>query len=229
VIASNIGGTPELVEDGVTGWLFEPGNAADLAEKMARFIDRPDRIGEMGEAGLGRISALALPNQARLIAAVYESPARKTVPSSDSFFIACAGNRFNADISEAIESLPRYGPAARRTVMADWLDENDLRSASLIWVTDPALSAANVQPLLRSHAPLLVAESNEELRNLCRDFQCGLFYRDAREAVACIDYLAANPAIAKAMGKNGFRAFYHLQSLRGRTERSVGLPIIPVH
>ncbi len=34
VIASRIGGLPELVDDGVTGLLFEPGNAEDLAQKM---------------------------------------------------------------------------------------------------------------------------------------------------------------------------------------------------
>lgn len=37
VIGSRIGGIPEQVEDGVTGLLFEMGNAVDLAEKMDRF------------------------------------------------------------------------------------------------------------------------------------------------------------------------------------------------
>ena len=34
VICSRIGGLPEIVDDGVTGLLFEPGNAEDLAEKI---------------------------------------------------------------------------------------------------------------------------------------------------------------------------------------------------
>ncbi|MHB9029583.1 MAG: glycosyltransferase family 4 protein [Candidatus Latescibacterota bacterium] len=34
VIASRIGGLPELVDDGETGFLFETGNAGDLAEKL---------------------------------------------------------------------------------------------------------------------------------------------------------------------------------------------------
>ena len=41
VIASRIGGIPEHVVDERTGLLFEPGDSADLARKLARFIDEP--------------------------------------------------------------------------------------------------------------------------------------------------------------------------------------------
>ena len=34
VVGSDIGGIPELVKEGRTGLLFEPGNAAHLCEKM---------------------------------------------------------------------------------------------------------------------------------------------------------------------------------------------------
>ncbi len=36
VIASRVGGLPELVEEGVTGWLVPPGSPAPLAEALAR-------------------------------------------------------------------------------------------------------------------------------------------------------------------------------------------------
>jgi len=51
VIASRIGGLPEIVEDGVTGLLFEPGNAEDLAEKIRYLWDRPELCKKMGQAG----------------------------------------------------------------------------------------------------------------------------------------------------------------------------------
>lgn len=54
VIASDIGGLPELVEDGVTGLLFEPGDAAQLAEKMAALWNDPEACRRMGEAGRDR-------------------------------------------------------------------------------------------------------------------------------------------------------------------------------
>ena len=42
VIAADIGGIPELIKDGVTGELFEPGNQAQLEEKINRLWERPE-------------------------------------------------------------------------------------------------------------------------------------------------------------------------------------------
>lgn len=51
VIASRVGGLPEIVEDGRTGLLFESGNAADLAAKVRYLWERPELGREMGKAG----------------------------------------------------------------------------------------------------------------------------------------------------------------------------------
>jgi glycosyltransferase involved in cell wall biosynthesis len=51
VVASRIGGLPEMVKDELTGLLFEPGNAADLATKIDRLWNDNDRCVQMGEAG----------------------------------------------------------------------------------------------------------------------------------------------------------------------------------
>jgi len=42
MVASNIGGIPELVRDGITGLLAEPRNAEDLAEKLVRLLRDDD-------------------------------------------------------------------------------------------------------------------------------------------------------------------------------------------
>ncbi|MCD7843650.1 MAG: glycosyltransferase family 4 protein, partial [Clostridiales bacterium] len=47
VIASNIGSLPELVEDGVNGYLFEAGNAEQLAEKI-KLLDDDRKVNVMG-------------------------------------------------------------------------------------------------------------------------------------------------------------------------------------
>lgn len=47
VIASNLGGIPELVEDGKSGLLFNPGDPVDLAEKMCWAFEHPAELAQM--------------------------------------------------------------------------------------------------------------------------------------------------------------------------------------
>jgi glycosyltransferase involved in cell wall biosynthesis len=54
VIAAEIGGLGELVEDGVTGLLVPPGEAKPLADAIVRLASDLDRAAEMGEAGRSR-------------------------------------------------------------------------------------------------------------------------------------------------------------------------------
>jgi glycosyltransferase involved in cell wall biosynthesis len=56
VIAAEIGGLGELVEDGVTGLLVAPGDADGLAEAMVSLSGDLPRAAAMGEAG--RLRAL---------------------------------------------------------------------------------------------------------------------------------------------------------------------------
>ena len=56
VVASNIGALAEVVDDGVTGLLFEPGNAMELADRLMSLWDDPERCLAMGEAGREKIA-----------------------------------------------------------------------------------------------------------------------------------------------------------------------------
>jgi glycosyltransferase involved in cell wall biosynthesis len=55
VIGARIGGIPELVEDNVTGILFEPTNVEDLVEKIVYLDSRPELGLRMGEEGRKRL------------------------------------------------------------------------------------------------------------------------------------------------------------------------------
>ena len=54
IIASNIGSLPEVVADGITGLLFEPGNASDLCQKIKQ-LDDDDKVLKMGIAGRNKL------------------------------------------------------------------------------------------------------------------------------------------------------------------------------
>jgi glycosyltransferase involved in cell wall biosynthesis len=49
VIASRIGALADLVKDGETGLLFEPGNSDDLADKMRWALAHPEQMAAMGQ------------------------------------------------------------------------------------------------------------------------------------------------------------------------------------
>ena len=49
IIASNLGGMVELVQNEKNGLLFKTGNVKDLAEKMNRFIEEPDLINKFAQ------------------------------------------------------------------------------------------------------------------------------------------------------------------------------------
>jgi glycosyltransferase involved in cell wall biosynthesis len=55
VIASNIGGMPELIAPGVDGVLFEAGNVHDLAEKIQYMIANSKALPEMGRQARAKI------------------------------------------------------------------------------------------------------------------------------------------------------------------------------
>ena len=56
-IGSNVAGIPDYVDDGVTGWLFEKGNAVDLADKLSKVLTDPQRAKQMGEAARRRVES----------------------------------------------------------------------------------------------------------------------------------------------------------------------------
>ena len=63
VIASRHGAFAELVKDGVTGLLFNPGDASDLAEKMAWAESHPEKMLKMGQAARAEYEAKYTPQR----------------------------------------------------------------------------------------------------------------------------------------------------------------------
>jgi glycosyltransferase involved in cell wall biosynthesis len=55
VVGSRISGIPELIVPGENGFLVEPGNAADLCEKLGFVLDDATLAAELGRRGRLRI------------------------------------------------------------------------------------------------------------------------------------------------------------------------------
>ncbi len=73
VLTSNLGSMAEVVEDGVTGVLFEPGNARDLAAKARWLAEHPAERQRMGEAARRAFEAkYTLEQDYETLMAIYE-------------------------------------------------------------------------------------------------------------------------------------------------------------
>ena len=57
IVASRVGGIPEIIEDGVEGYLVEPMDVNTLAERCRRLIESPDVARKMGEQGRKRVES----------------------------------------------------------------------------------------------------------------------------------------------------------------------------
>ena len=55
VVATRIMGVPELVEEGVSGFLVTPGNAGELAEALGKLAGSPALRERMGQAGRRKV------------------------------------------------------------------------------------------------------------------------------------------------------------------------------
>ena len=121
VIASNLGGSRELVQDGVTGYLAEAGNAEDLAAKIRAMCDDAEMREQMGQAGQKRMAENDYRRNARKLAELYRSlePKKETHARR---MILFKGRR----LPDAI------GQATRLDVVpAEWIqDKEDLKQAA---------------------------------------------------------------------------------------------------
>jgi len=57
VVATAVGGIPELVRDGMEGRLVAPGDAAALADAVAALLDDPETAARMGDCGRAAVSS----------------------------------------------------------------------------------------------------------------------------------------------------------------------------
>lgn len=57
VIGTSTGGTPELIEDGITGLTFPPSDAAALAARIERLLEDPTLIGQLARQGYALIES----------------------------------------------------------------------------------------------------------------------------------------------------------------------------
>ena len=73
VVASRAGGIPDIVEDGQSGLLIEPGNAIQLAESILRIKHDPQLQKQLQEGAKHKLSDFRIEHTAERYQAIYQS------------------------------------------------------------------------------------------------------------------------------------------------------------
>ena len=77
IIASNVGGNPELIENNKTGVLVEPNNAEELVEKISYLLMENEKRSAMAANGLKAVVKYDWKQIGKLYLDIYESPLHK--------------------------------------------------------------------------------------------------------------------------------------------------------
>jgi len=80
IVASNLGGLAEIIDEGKSGFLFDYGNATALAQVLARFRDDPTLLGRL-RAGVPKVKRMT--EHIRELVSLYEEVRAKTAATHD--------------------------------------------------------------------------------------------------------------------------------------------------
>jgi len=163
VIASTLGGTAELVEEGESGFLTIPGDAEDLAARMRAFIDDPELSRRFGARGRARMLPFSFDRQVEKISRLYRTPVRAaTQPET---LVVFSGRRFIPALVEILNHAPEtVGARPLRFVMDEWIDKDELRQAAVVVLLDDSLNARIADMAKDTGKPVLFSAMAPHLR-----------------------------------------------------------------
>jgi glycosyltransferase involved in cell wall biosynthesis len=213
VIASDVGGIGELVEDGVTGYLVPLRDSLAIAERIGRFLVRPELLKTMGEKALAKIQSYQMGQQVERLVAVYREVLAQRQPLPRLNFevlLYDADSAWNMGIREMFSRLAEAEEKLGRRILvgrADLAGDEVWEDARLFIVPSPGpQSYAYALQALQRQVPILVPEAVEVLRDLCLVSNAGLLYGNSDELKECLMLLLSNEPLRQTLGNNG-RAF----------------------
>jgi glycosyltransferase involved in cell wall biosynthesis len=210
VIASDVGGIGELVEDGVTGYLIPLRDSLAIAECIGRFLARPELLKTMGERALAKIQAYQMRQQVERIVDVYREviAQRQPLPKLDfDVLLYDAETSRNMEIREMFSRLTEVEEKLGRRLLvcrADLAVDEVWEEAQLFIIPSagPQSYGYALQALQRQ-VPILIPEAVEALRDLCLVSNAGLLYENADELKECLMLLLSNEPLRQTLGSNG--------------------------
>jgi glycosyltransferase involved in cell wall biosynthesis len=210
VIAFDIGGIGELVDEGVTGFLVPPKDVQAMAERIDHLLVHPELRSEMGEKAFAKMQRYDLRKQVDRILGVYREVSDRQKPYQDlelEVLLYDSDQPWSMPIQDMFRQLAEVEKRLKRRLLVCRMDLSDaetIRLARLLLIPSAGLdSLARALQALRWQIPILVDEGAPELKELCLASNAGLFYADPQELQECLKLLLSNEPLRKAMAING--------------------------
>ncbi|URV25519.1 glycosyltransferase family 4 protein [Burkholderia gladioli] len=189
VIASRIGGMPELVKDGVTGLTFEPGNASDLAHCMERMASSPELRTLLGINAQETMRLNTFETQVSRLVHIYKFPSARPARHSAAARILCVGDRFNDVFAAVVEATREFLPRETRPIFThqDWITQPQFKEFALVWVAGVEEDLSKImRHNIDAKVPVILPKM--KLKSLPNGHRLPIWfaYEDAAEALACI-------------------------------------------
>lgn len=188
VLASNVGGIPELVENEVTGLLFEVGNIAQLTKSIERFMNDANLLSTLGQNASKRMALHDFGEQVGKLVLLYESGISAQPPAEvEERIVICIGKRFCPAADKAISSLKKIaGPLTLRFVHADWAENHHWQRAAYFLVVDEEASCISLLCVDLAERKVLIPSSHLALSDLVDDFSNATIYDSAENLMSIL-------------------------------------------
>ena len=198
IIASNCGGIPEMVEDGVSGLLCAPGNIVELGDAMIRLAENPSLRRTMGENARSKISDVSYDRQMSRMLVKYKTLLSDGPLDNQLSVVLCHGEKWSAEAIKALEIIDEKNLAPNAIFLPTaWLSD----SPSVV-VVHWAVSAEGIASALRSsvfdRAVALCPGYSDGMPSIIEKIGMGRCYANAEDGARMLtEMLSATECVEK--------------------------------
>ena len=164
LIATDIGGNPELVRDGVTGLLVRPQDSHALAKAMRRLIESPDELVRMSRANLELRQSFGEGATIARLGSILNETAKRL--HQETPLVICAGDP--DDLARAALDHAAQARTAHpvRFISHAWADEEHWSRARAFWLMSETTRLSDLESAARRGMPILAPEACAHLMDL---------------------------------------------------------------
>jgi hypothetical protein len=196
-IATRLGGTPELVDDGQSGFLVAPGDPSELAAVMRKYIDDPSLAARQGAYNLMRRERFdEIRSIDKLEAAFMRAPTPLAKRRGGGPIVICGTGWPPLEATMLIDNAYKHLGDGHppRFIWRNWAGTSIWRDAKLLWLWDRHPEEGLTNMAIHQGVPVLAPRS-DWTEGLARHYGAVILYDKYIDALAAMRALFTVPTL----------------------------------